>query len=474
MKKHIHITILLIFLAIIIFPKLALSSVEGVWNVKGMFTTRIWAEEYNSKKITKNIAGSIDDFWTFHGNGNFETEDIRGTWSQNRKKFVVNFNTEDIVKYFKGLLYEDLETNITVVEVTKIAFTGKEQENKTISGSFNIYLNVSIYKDDCDCVIDGRATVSGNFRGNYRQPPITVAVLKENYSQEMMTEGGYFWNLDHEAILKNFYEFNKDEYDFLIVFPMKPVFANYALKVKQVADGIGHVYTIPLASDTEKLKTLIIIPDYPIYQMGFYQKGSEWYENALKTLREILAHEIGHTWCCYLDGVELNFLSHWVANIDLFSGQTFLDQMGYAGWFLNDGGYQCVDGITATSRRFSNLTLYLMGLIPFCEVQPLYIQKIETDDTHIKNFGPYCSEVNLFQFIGTKEVTIDEIISVNGPRIPAYPDIQKDFRIKFVVLAGYDQMTDMSFIEHLKETFLPFTITWSELTSRKSKIVIAN
>ncbi|MFZ3138560.1 MAG: hypothetical protein WA126_14345 [Thermodesulfovibrionales bacterium] len=177
------IIILIVSFSIIAFSNLAWSSVVGSWQVQGKVTTKVSAKGQKSK----TMKGNIDDIWTFDSDGDFETENISGTWSQTKKKFVVNLDTEDVIANFEDMLSDELETDITVEEITKMICTGTEQKNGTIKGSFKIYMN--IYSSEQD--IHGQAKVSGSFKGTLLQTPaVDVSGYWKIYHTEGSTEIG--------------------------------------------------------------------------------------------------------------------------------------------------------------------------------------------------------------------------------------------------------------------------------------------
>jgi hypothetical protein len=182
MSKRV-LTILIVLSSILAFSSPAWSSVEGIWYVQGKVTTKVSAKGHGSK----TIKGNIDDIWTFNGDGDFETENIGGAWSQTKKKFTVNLDMGDIINNFEDMLSEELETDITVEEITKTTLTGTEKKNGKMSGSFKIYMN--IYSSEQD--IHGKAKVSGNFKGTLLQAPaLDVSGYWKVYHTEKGSETG--------------------------------------------------------------------------------------------------------------------------------------------------------------------------------------------------------------------------------------------------------------------------------------------
>jgi hypothetical protein len=161
--------ILVVVLSIITFSNLAWSSVVGTWEMTGKITTTIKAKGMKSKTLKGTLDG---DSWTFNSDNSFESDNIGGTWSQNKTKVTVNLDTDDIISFFEEMLSEELETDISVDAITKNTCTATENtKNKTTKGSFKIYMNIAGHDEDCDCERTGKATVSGSFTGTLLQPP---------------------------------------------------------------------------------------------------------------------------------------------------------------------------------------------------------------------------------------------------------------------------------------------------------------
>ena len=127
------------------------------------------------------------------------------------------------------------------------------------------------------------------------------------------------------------------------------------------------------------------------------------------------------------------------------------------GWKDNKDGT-----FTATSAKsgFSPLDLYLMGMIPKEQVPPmLLIDNPTIDKTKLPNLGDTIT--------GTvKTVTIDDIISAEGQRIPDVSTAQKQFNVGFVLLTrpGDNTVGATSAIETLRKAWAG---RFAELTQGK-------
>lgn len=138
-------------------------------------------------------------------------------------------------------------------------------------------------------------------------------------------------------------------------------------------------------------------------------------------------HEMGHRWGAYLNRPALNLSLptgfHWGAS-------NHVGQMGNGPYLLAEaGGYRVTnadDSENFIANPFSNLELYLMGLAQPDEVQPL---RFVTDASVNVQFDSLVPESS------TRQVTIDDIVSVYGARAPAAAASQNAFAALYVVVS---------------------------------------
>lgn len=92
--------------------------------------------------------------------------------------------------------------------------------------------------------------------------------------------------------------------------------------------------------------------------------------------------------------------------------------------------------------EFSDLDLYLMGLMPPADVKPWFVIDDPHDcvDSNLPNQdcpspSSFLFKADSFTVSGTRrEVTIDEVIQAEGERVPAYPDAPSEFGLSFLLL----------------------------------------
>ncbi|MBI3921556.1 MAG: hypothetical protein HY318_09080 [Armatimonadetes bacterium] len=140
------------------------------------------------------------------------------------------------------------------------------------------------------------------------------------------------------------------------------------------------------------------------------------------------------------------------------------------GWPVNAGEesdvYDLGDGEfelhPSPTEGLSDLDLYLMGLLPPEKVAPFFVV-----------MNPDVKEPDLKigqRFHGTrKDVTIQDIIAVEGPRIPDWQHSQKDFRAAFVLVTRGEMPADdeIKFVDNLRQEFEKY---WFKATRGLSRM----
>lgn len=276
-----------------------------------------------------------------------------------------------------------------------------------------------------------------------------------------------WWDIDSFKFLEQFYQIYKDSYDFIALFPTKKLRTNSSFTINLNVAGIG-AESIEINPNTKRLKSLIELNFYPIWDLDH---PTDIHDTLLK---RVLIHEIGHYWSIYdLKGLGISLPGHWTNNLDLFNGDSrYVDIMGYHQWIRDDLREICVDADDKTVKhRFSDLTLYLMGLIPKEQVKPIYVHdfKERPGDFYYNTWGPRCED-DEYEFLRTRTVTIYDIIKANGKRNPSYEESQKDFRVAFVILTEHGADAPPEFIDYINKYKEALPGAWNQVTAGKSTI----
>ncbi len=253
-----------------------------------------------------------------------------------------------------------------------------------------------------------------------------------------------------QNVAREFYRTHSDDFDSLILFTnfesnldLVGVLA-FAINVQNDVLGIGNpnrAEIFPQFDHTAEygsqgnLKSFLTMKNLKVWEDDPLENT---FGPATSTL-SVLAHEFGHTWIAFIDPPILltRDRAHW--NFFLHTSGSLL-----GGNDIQDNG----DGsfITLAPKDiYSPLDLYLMGLLKQEDVPPTFLV---TDPHDLDLPPPYDQQTITSEqlqsiyslgdvgFRGDKqEVRIEDIISINGMRIPDAESSQKDFRTAFILLA---------------------------------------
>lgn len=253
-----------------------------------------------------------------------------------------------------------------------------------------------------------------------------------------------------QNVAREFYRTHNDDFDSLILFTnfesnldFVGVLA-FAINVQNDVLGIGNPNRseiFPQFDDTAeygsqgRLRSFLTMKNLKVWEDDPLENT---FGPATSTL-SVLTHEFGHTWIAFIDPPVLltRDRAHW--NFFLHTDGSLL-----GGNDIQDNG----DGsfITLAPKNiYGPLDLYLMGLLKPEDVPPTFL----VTDPHDLDLPPPYDQQTITSdqlqsiyslgdvgFRGDKqEVRIEDIIAVNGARIPDAESSQKDFRTAFILLA---------------------------------------
>jgi hypothetical protein len=239
-------------------------------------------------------------------------------------------------------------------------------------------------------------------------------------------------SLDTFAVAKKFYATHPDNYDQILLWTdqrlLRDAFA-YESTVANEIRGIGQdIYDLSRSlGSAGRLRSLVV--------MDAVSKYSE--DPNLKILGEnttssVLGQEVGHRWLAYLDfrdrtGTRSKALlgrdlAHWSFFLDsdasVMEGNDIED--------LGGGQFRTTDAV----KRYSRLDQYAMGLIPPTSVPPFFYVE-SPNSTKTAESAPSVG----VSFTGTRrDVLIDDVIAVMGPRVPSAADSSKAHRQAFIYI----------------------------------------
>ena len=282
-----------------------------------------------------------------------------------------------------------------------------------------------------------------------------LSIMRFSGNYDASLENGVF-NAPARAVIANeFYKNHPDNYDFLVVFTafdfqMPPETVAFYHGVKNDTQGIGlpQFDNSLLYGSDGKLQGFI---DMGNVSDRVYDPLQPEFEAVISTM----AHETLHRWGIFVRYQDENgqpsedILGRQNAHWSFFLDSDASVQLGHRWRDNGDGTFTAV-----AARRFYNpLDLYLMGFNTKEQVPPMSLIT-PTDDEFsrldIPRTGVTVSGV-------AKNISIDDIIAVEGERVPAAENAQKEFRFGFIYLAAQGEVIDeksITGIKHLRKAFV--------------------
>jgi hypothetical protein len=278
------------------------------------------------------------------------------------------------------------------------------------------------------------------------------AALGERFAQQAQ--------VDLVALSRKFYQSHPDNYDQLVVWSDAPVITDafaFETTVKNEIRGLG-IDTYDLASDfgsAGRLRSLVMM-DW----LGKYPDNPAQKFLGENNTVSVLGQESGHRWLAFLefrdrtgqrsDALLGRDLAHWSFFLDsdasVMEGNDIED--------LRGGSFRTVGAV----QRYSALDQYAMGLIPESAVPPFFYVEDPTNmsPTRTSESAPQVGVT----FNGTRrDVLIQDVIAIHGPRVPSSAESARVHRQAFVYLvtagksADSGQVSKIDGIRRAWETF---------------------
>jgi len=162
------------------------------------------------------------------------------------------------------------------------------------------------------------------------------------------------------------------------------------------------------------------------------------------TISLIFGQELGHAWASFVYynqgmGWETNLLGRANAHWSFYLSTGGSPLQGHE-WVDNGDGT-----FTALEQEifpFSDLDLYLMGLLPPEDVAPWFVLEDPFDCFDAAAGDDECAPPQAFLFeadtytVGAtrRDVSIADVLAVEGARVPAYPDAPDEFDVSFLMI----------------------------------------
>jgi hypothetical protein len=257
--------------------------------------------------------------------------------------------------------------------------------------------------------------------------------------------------LDLVALARKFYQSRPDNYDQLVVWTDAPVITDafaFETTIANEIRGIG-LETFDASRDfgsAGRLRSLAIMDFIGKYPEDPAQKlnGSE------NSTLSIVGHEVGHRWLAFFnfrdrtgqpsDQLLGRSAAHWSFFFDsdasVMEGNDIED--------LGGGSFRTV----AAVGRYSLLDQYAMGLVPESAVPPFFYVESPVNVSNSAN-NESAPRVGV-TFNGTRrDVLIQDIVAIHGPRQPSAADSPRVHRQAFVYVASAGRTADSAAVSKL-------------------------
>ena len=284
-----------------------------------------------------------------------------------------------------------------------------------------------------------------------------------NYSAAVAERFGNTLAIDIVTVAQQFYQTHEDAYDYLVIYNNEgiqsmPGAVAYESTVR--SSGTGYGYPVQDAGQqygsASRLQSVINmgqLDEYPVDHTQLVPLRASVGDTPLT----ILGHEAGHL-----------FLA--LASVTDPNAPTSQPMLGYGGvhWsFVYDSEASLLEGeriadkgagvsprflTTDTVQGYSPLDQYLMGFLPPAQVP---------DTFYVTNYpasiSPLSHPLSGVPFDGARQnVSVNDIIQVEGRRTPDSTVAQRRFRFAFILVAPQGSQPDVTQIDTYRQLFEPF------------------
>lgn len=270
--------------------------------------------------------------------------------------------------------------------------------------------------------------------------------------------------VDMIAVARRFYQTHDDAYDYLMVYNNMGVPAldaiAYELPVRTTGQGYGDD-PLDIGDQYGSAKRLqAVINLGPISQYPTDPDAHVWGRGPTKdTPVSIMAHEAGHRFLAYVsvpDPDNQDYLpmlgfqrAHWAFTYDseasLLEGNKIQDNgEGQSPRFITTDNVQV----------YSPLDQYLMGFRAPSDVPPTFVITSPSIGTSYR-----VPQAGVGINGGRRDITVEDVIAVAGPRIPDYTTAQRRFRFAIIMLvpAGLQPSTvELAKVDSFRQRFEQF------------------
>ena len=271
--------------------------------------------------------------------------------------------------------------------------------------------------------------------------------------------------LDTFAVAQKFYQTHPDNYDQVLLWADQPLITDafaYEITVANEVRGIGmDIFDLSRSlGSAGRLRSLVVM-DW----LGKYPDDANQKFLGENNTLSVIGQEVGHRWLAYVPfrdrtGARSNALlgrddAHWSYFFDsdasVMEGNDIED--------LGGGQFRTVDAV----KRYSRLDQYIMGAIPPSQV-PTFFYVESPNSTKLASSAPQIG----VSFTGTRrDVLVDDVIAVNGPRTPSAAESAKVFRQAFIYIVGAGRTLDNGQVSKLDRFRTQWEAFFAQATENK-------
>jgi uncharacterized protein (TIGR03437 family) len=302
----------------------------------------------------------------------------------------------------------------------------------------------------------------GNLQGSTTLVDFTLNPTG-NYSAAVAERFGNTQAIDIVTVAQQFYQTHEDAYDYLVIYnnmdiPAMPGAVAYESTVRSSGTGYGSPVQdsgqeYGSASRLQSLMNLGPLSQYPLNPVGIVNARVPSGDTPLT----ILAHEAGHLFLAF-------------ASVTDPSNPALQPMLGYGGvhWsFVYDSEASLLEGeriadygdgvsprfmTTNTVQDYSPLDQYLMGFRPPDQVPDTFLVT-----NYPSNISPLWHPKPAVPFDGARRnVSVGDIIKVEGRRTPDSTVAQRRFRFAFILVVAQGTQPDASQIDTYRQQFEVF------------------
>jgi hypothetical protein len=309
----------------------------------------------------------------------------------------------------------------------------------------------------------------------------TRGTAQKNPSFSFIESFRDYESVDIPRLMQSLYLHVKDRYDFVTLlsnFDLVPVpgAQAFAINVRNTTRGIGDPSELgtPIFRDNaqygsrktlENITFLGNLRQYPA-------DPSQTITWAGTSLLGILAHEVGHRWLTYIQIISNGEKSRALLGRDQSHWSFFLDSEGS---FLEGNQITQRSSNSFLTRApfvgYSDLDLYLMGLIPASEVRDTFRVEGATKFSPSFEFIAESAPEPDVSFQGSAvPVRIEDIIAANGARRPSAASSQKSFNHLFVLITKTESQPTAEEIAYVENLRLQWEAFFSAITGGRATI----